>query len=132
MEDHCEAIWTVLQRGQPGETYNVGGDNQPINLTVIETLCDILDELRPASKHIPHRSLIQHVPDRPGHDRRYAMDISKIKRELGWQPKHSLDEGLVKTVSWYLEHPDWVEQIRSQGDYQSWIEKNYQKRGDFS
>ena len=132
VEDHCQAIWTVLKRGQPGETYNVGGDNQPINLTVIETLCDILDELRPTSKHIPHRSLIQHVPDRPGHDRRYAMDISKIKRELGWQPKHSLDEGLMKTVSWYLDHPDWVEQIRSQGDYQSWIEKNYQKRGDIS
>ena len=129
VEDHCEAIWLVLRNGQPGETFNIGGANQPANLTVVETICDILDELQPDSPFIPHRKLIQFVADRPGHDRRYAMDISKIRNTLGWQPRHDLREGLYLTVKWYLNHPEWVEAIRKRGDYQEWLRKNYQQRG---
>jgi dTDP-glucose 4,6-dehydratase len=129
VEDHCEAILAVLRRGEPGETYNIGGDNQPTNLAVVQTLCEILDELLPHSKHVPHASLMKYVTDRPGHDRRYAMDITKIKRELGWQPRKSLESGLVKTVKWYLDHPEWVEAIRQQSDYQHWLARNYEKRG---
>lgn len=128
VEDHCEAIQTVLHRGVPGETYNIGGGNQPTNLTIVQSLCDILDELRPDSPHAPHRELIKFVTDRPGHDRRYAMDIAKISRELDWRPRHSLESGLLKTVQWYLEHPEWVNAIRQQGDYQSWLSKNYALR----
>lgn len=128
--DHCEAIWTVLRNGKPGETYNVGGDNQPFNITVVETLCDILDELHPNSAYAPHKELVQSVKDRPGHDRRYAMDITKIHKELGWTPTHSLAEGLMKTVTWYLNNPEWIESIRSQEDYQNWMKKNYIKRGE--
>jgi dTDP-glucose 4,6-dehydratase len=130
VEDHCEAIWRVIEGGQPGETYNVGGNNQPANLTVVNTLCEILDELNPASAFVPHKSLIQFVADRPGHDRRYAMDITKIHTELGWQPRQSIESGLLKTVKWYLEHPAWVEAIRKHHDYQGWLEKNYTKRGE--
>jgi dTDP-glucose 4,6-dehydratase len=129
VEDHCEAIWQVIRSGRPGETYNIGGDNQPTNLAVVHTLCEILDEIRPDSPHRPHTSLIQYVADRPGHDRRYAMDITKIRRDLGWSPRRSLQDGLFHTVQWYLDHQDWVEKIRVQGDYQTWIEKNYAGRG---
>lgn len=128
VEDHCEAILTVLKRGQPGESYNVGGDNQPTNLTVVDTICDILDECVPASSHVPHASLKQHVTDRPGHDRRYDINIAKIQRELDWQPRQSLASGLLKTVEWYLNHPEWVEAIHTQQDYQSWLNKNYTQR----
>ncbi len=129
VEDHCEAILTILQKGRPGETYNIGGDNQPANLSVIRSICEILDRQRPESPHAPHASLIQHVVDRPGHDRRYAMDITKIASELGWQPRHSLDDGLEKTIAWYLSHPEWIEAIRQQQNYQGWLENNYGKRG---
>jgi len=128
VEDHCEAIWTVLKKGKVGETYNIGGGNQPVNLVVVETLCDILDQCAPDSPYAPHKSLIKFVTDRPGHDRRYAMDISKIRNELGWQPRQSLQTGLLKTVEWYLSHPDWIESIQKQTDYQQWLEKNYAKR----
>lgn len=128
VDDHCSAILAVLHRGISGETYNVGGDNQPANLQVIRTICEILDELLPASPHAPHSSLMHFVADRPGHDRRYAMDISKISSELGWKPRWSLHEGLLMTVQWYLSHPEWVEAIRKQQGYQQWIEKNYAKR----
>lgn len=130
VEDHCEAIRQVIRHGKPGETYTVGGGNQPTNLTVVRTLCEILDECLPNSTFTPHEKLIQFVTDRPGHDRRYAMDISKIERELEWHPLRSLQEGLLMTVEWYLEHQDWVNAIRKQGDYQSWIEKNYDERGE--
>jgi len=130
VEDHCEAIWTVICKGKPSETYNIGGDNQPANLTVITTLCDILDECLPRSPHIPHVSLMQSVPDRPGHDRRYAMDITKIRRELGWQPCQSLASGLLKTVEWYINHPEWVEVIQKQSDYKGWLQRNYDRRGE--
>ncbi|NLG71362.1 MAG: dTDP-glucose 4,6-dehydratase [Chloroflexi bacterium] len=128
VQDHCEAIWMVLRKGKVGETYNIGGDNQPTNLTVVQTICDILDEFVPDSPHTPHRSLIRYVTDRPGHDRRYAMDITKIRQELGWQPRHSMSEGLVKTVRWYLDNPEWVEAIRKQQDFQKWVSQNYGER----
>lgn len=130
VEDHCEAIWMVLRKGTLGESYNIGGNNQPANLTVIRTICDILDEFRPSSPHVPHQNLITFVTDRLGHDRRYAMDSGKISRELGWQPRQSLTTGLLKTVEWYLEHPEWIEAIRQQQDYQGWLVKNYEKRGE--
>lgn len=129
VEDHCEAIWLVIRKGKVGETYTVGGNNQPTNLLVVNTLCEILDEALPDSQYKPHESLIQFVADRPGHDRRYAMDITKIQRELGWRPRHSLAEGLLLTVEWYLSHQDWVQLIRSRGDYRTWMEKNYAQRG---
>ena len=130
VEDHCEAIWRVILDGEPGETYIVGGNNQPTNLSVVQELCEILDELRPASPYAPHRSLIRFVADRPGHDRRYAMDITKISRELGWQPHQSLKMGLLKTAKWYLERPDWLDAIRQQRDYQGWLQMNYASRGE--
>jgi dTDP-glucose 4,6-dehydratase len=128
--DHCDAILQVINSELPGETYIVGGNNQPTNLVVVNTLCEILDECVPNSPYKPHESLIQSVADRPGHDRRYAMDITKIKEDLGWQPRFSLSEGLMKTVEWYLKNQDWVEIIHNKGDYQNWIEKNYEGRGE--
>ena len=128
VEDHCDAIWTVLRKGAPGETYNIGGGNQPANLVVVGTLCEILDECLPGSPFVPHESLIRFVADRPGHDRRYAMDITKIRDELGWQPRQTLASGLLKTVEWYLAHPDWIEAIRQQQDFQGWMARNYDKR----
>lgn len=129
VEDHCEAIWHILQDGRLGETYNIGGDNQPPNLLVIRQICSILDELLPASAYAPHESLLSYVTDRPGHDRRYDMDIRKIHSELGWAPRESLGSGLQKTIEWYLGHPDWVQAISNRSDYQSWIHKNYTTRG---
>lgn len=129
VDDHCDAIWTVLRKGTPGETYNIGGNNQPTNLVVVQALCEILDELAPDSPYVPHEALIQYVADRPGHDRRYAMDISKIERELGWHPRQSLESGLLQTAQWYLDHPQWVDVIRKQTDYQTWLDRNYEQRG---
>jgi dTDP-glucose 4,6-dehydratase len=126
VEDHCEAIYRALKDGRPGETYNIGGGNQPSNLDIVRQICTLLDEFQPAGA--PHERLITHVPDRPGHDRRYAMDIRKIHRELGWSPRHDLTSGLRATVRWYLDHTDWVQAIRQQNDYQAWLHKNYQKR----
>jgi dTDP-glucose 4,6-dehydratase len=130
VEDHCEAIWLVVQQGKPGETYGIGGGNQPPNLVVVETLCEILDECRPGSPYAPHEQLITFVADRPGHDRRYAMDISKIRRDLGWQPCNDLTSGLMRTVEWYLGHPEWMDAIRKQQEYQGWLARNYAQRGD--
>ena len=124
--DHCEAIYKILTNGIVGETYNIGGNNQPSNLTIVETVCDLLDELKPQLES--RRSLIKFVADRPGHDRRYAMDISKIERELGWQPRHSLTDGLLATVQWILANPEWIAAIQKQFDYQSWLKKNYEAR----
>lgn len=128
VEDHCEAIWRIVSAGKVGETYNIGGNNQPPNIQIVNTICEILDELQPESPHTPHRQLIRYVTDRPGHDRRYAIDITKISSELGWQPQHNLTEGLLSTVKWYLEHPEWVDAIRQQQNYQQWVESNYAKR----
>lgn len=128
VEDHCEAIWQVLQNGQTGESYNVGGNNQPTNLEIVDAICDILDELKPESPYHPHAALKQFVADRPGHDRRYAMNINKISAELGWQPKYNLQDGLLKTIQWYLEHEDWIKAVRKQKEYQSWLDQNYTQR----
>jgi dTDP-glucose 4,6-dehydratase len=130
VEDHCEAIYKVLKEGRVGETYNIGGDNQPPNIDIVRTICKIMDERRPDSPHYPHESLISFVTDRPGHDRRYAMDIKKIGSELGWEPRQSLKTGLEKTVQWYLENQSWVEKIRKQQDYQHWMDRNYAARGE--
>ncbi len=125
VDDHCEAIHLILTHGRPGETYNIGGGNQPANLTIVQTLCDILDEVRPG---LAPRDLITFVPDRPGHDRRYELDIAKIRRDLGWSPRHSLAEGLLETVHWYLDHPEWIQSILQQPGYGSWLDKNYTHR----
>lgn len=130
VEDHCAAIIAVIERGKLGETYAVGGENQPTNLTVVHTLCDILDELQPNSPHTPHRQLVQFVADRPGHDRRYDINIQKIHRELNWSPRQDLSNGLLKTVKWYLENPQWIQAIRQQQAYQIWLEQNYQGRSN--
>lgn len=113
VKDHCRAIATVLQGGAVGETYNVGGRNERANLDVVKTICALLDELAPDSPHAPHEQLITFVTDRPGHDRRYAIDASKIERELGWTPEETFESGMEKTVRWYLENRDWCEGILS-------------------
>lgn len=130
VQDHCEAIWRVICNGEIGKTYNVGGNNQPPNLEIVRTICGIMDERVPDSLFKPHESLLQFVADRPGHDRRYDMDITKIGRELGWEPREWLESGLQKTVEWYLTNEEWVEVIQKQGEYQQWMDKNYQKRGE--
>lgn len=128
VEDHCEAIHLVLTKGSIGSTYNIGGENQPTNLTIVETICDILDEIDTESAHKPHRNLIQFVKDRPGHDRRYDMDTHKISTELGWRPRHTLTQGLLDTVQWYLSHPEWVSAIRQRQEYKGWMDANYKSR----
>ena len=129
VEDHCEAIWTIINKGEPGESYNIGGENQPPNIEIVKTICDIIDQSGASLPVIPCRDLITYVKDRPGHDRRYAMNIDKIKRELGWQPRHDLKSGLKKTVAWYMDNGDWLAAIQTKQDYQDWVDKNYQKRG---
>jgi dTDP-glucose 4,6-dehydratase len=123
VEDHCTAIATVLERGRVGQTYNVGGWNEKRNLDIVETICDLVDEMS-SREGLSRRSLITFVKDRPGHDRRYAMDASKIERELGWRPVETLETGLRKTVRWYLDHDDWVRDVTS-GSYRQWIETHY-------
>ncbi len=132
VEDHCDAIWQVTTRGRAGETYNVGGNNQPTNLEVIRQICAWVDELLPDSPFRPHDQLIQFVTDRPGHDRRYAMNIQKIHSELGWQPRQSLASGLKLTVEWYLNHPEWVSSVHNTPDYENWLQQNYAQRGEKS
>ncbi|MEX0387373.1 dTDP-glucose 4,6-dehydratase [Spiribacter onubensis] len=153
VEDHAEALWTVLQHGQIGRTYNIGGDAERTNLQVVEAICGILAELWPAGpasddagaadrarasaseavsrddadRANPYRALIQSVADRPGHDRRYAIDSTRIQHELGWRPAHSFEQGLRETVQWYLDHPEWVARVQS-GAYREWMEVNYARR----
>ena len=117
VEDHCRAIRLVLERGRPGEVYNIGGDCQRTNLQVVKAICAAVDRLRPDLPHGPAERLITYVTDRPGHDRRYAIDAGKIERELGWRPQENFESGLERTVAWYLENPQWVERISS-GVYQ--------------
>ncbi|NDJ19589.1 dTDP-glucose 4,6-dehydratase [Myxacorys almedinensis] len=123
VSDHCDAIERVLRHSLVGETYNIGGRNELTNLAVVEQICSILDDLAP-KPNFNHSSLITFIQDRPGHDRRYAIDCSKIQRDLGWQPAESFESGLLKTVQWYLANARWIEQVRS-GAYQSWITQNY-------
>ncbi len=120
--DHCDALMRILEAGRPGETYNIGGKNEVKNIDVVQTVCAILDELRPRER--PYAQQITFVTDRPGHDRRYAIDPRKIERELGWTPAETFDTGLRRTVRWYLDHPGWVARVRD-GSYREWIEKNY-------
>jgi len=124
VEDHCEAIGEVLDKGRVGETYNIGGHCEKSNLEMVKTICAILDELCPESPYAPHDSLITFVKDRPGHDRRYAIDSSRIGQELGWTPKESLETGLRKTIEWYLSHKEWVKDVKT-GAYQDWLAKQY-------
>jgi dTDP-glucose 4,6-dehydratase len=127
VEDHCAAIRTVLEKGRVGETYHIGGNSERRNLDVVTAICDMVDEMHPDAGLAPRRNLVTFVDDRPGHDRRYAMDASKIARELDWRPAEGFESGLRKTVRWYLDHPEWVEGVRS-GAYLDWIKQNYTER----
>jgi dTDP-glucose 4,6-dehydratase len=122
--DHCSAIREVLAKGKLGETYNIGGWNEKANIDVVKTICQILDELKPRADKKSYAEQITFVKDRPGHDRRYAIDASKINRELGWKPKETFDSGIKKTVQWYLDNPAWAEGIVS-GSYRDWLKKQY-------
>jgi len=122
--DHCTAIREVLKGGRPGETYNIGGWNEKTNLDVIHTVCAILDELQPAANGQPYAALISYVTDRPGHDRRYAIDARKIERELGWKPQETFASGIRKTVRWYLDNAAWIQNITS-GAYRDWVAQQY-------
>ena len=124
--DHCAAIREVLKGGRLGETYNIGGWNEKTNLDVVNTVCAILDEQKPAADGKPYASLITYVKDRPGHDRRYAIDARKIERELGWKPKETFETGIRKTVRWYLDNAGWVQDVAS-GAYRDWVAKQYGK-----
>jgi dTDP-glucose 4,6-dehydratase len=127
VEDHARALHTVVTHGVVGETYNIGGHNEKRNLEVVETLCDLLDEMAP-KLHGSYRDQITFVTDRPGHDRRYAIDAGKMARELGWQPQETFTSGLRKTVRWYLDNSEWVEQVKS-GAYRAWIDSHYSVAG---
>ena len=122
--DHCEAIRRVLAKGKVGETYNIGGSSELKNLDLVHTICAVLDELRPNDPVVPHHNLIKFVTDRPGHDRRYAMDTHKIEQELGWKPRETFATGIRKTVQWYLDNEAWVESVTS-GSYRQWMAKQY-------
>ncbi len=124
VKDHCSAIRRVLAAGRPGETYNVGGWNEKPNIDIVRTVCALLDELRPRADGQPYAQQITYVKDRPGHDRRYAIDARKIERELGWKPQETFETGIRKTVRWYLDHPDWVAQVQS-GAYRDWVATHY-------
>jgi dTDP-glucose 4,6-dehydratase len=126
VKDHCSAIREVLARGRVGETYNIGGWNEKPNIEIVQTVCALLDELRPRPDGKPYREQITYVKDRPGHDRRYAIDARKIERELGWKPAETFETGIRKTVQWYLDNPDWVANVQN-GSYRDWIGKQYGK-----
>jgi dTDP-glucose 4,6-dehydratase len=128
VKDHCSAIRRVLEEGRIGEVYNVGGWNEKANLEIVHTICALLDELRPRADAKSYRGQITFVADRPGHDRRYAIDAGKIERELGWKPVETFDTGIRKTVQWYLDNQGWVANVQS-GSYRQWVEKNYAERG---
>ncbi|MEO6028365.1 MAG: GDP-mannose 4,6-dehydratase, partial [Candidatus Binatia bacterium] len=129
--DHCAALRTILHAGRLGETYNVGGNNELSNLSIVRLVCRLLDERSPATAEQAggtHEKLIRFVTDRPGHDRRYAINAGKILRELGWQPAETLESGLRATVDWYLDHQEWVANVQS-GAYRDWIDLQYKERG---
>ncbi len=127
VEDHVKALMLVLTKGKVGETYNIGGNNEKKNIDVVENICKVMDGFFP--ENTPYKSLIEFVQDRPGHDYRYAIDSSKIQKELGWAPEETFETGIQKTINWYLKNTEWVDQIQS-AQHQEWIQKNYEKRGN--
>ena len=124
VEDHCEAIYEVLTRGRVGETYNIGGRSERNNRFIVDSICEILDAIKPRTDGKSYKEQIRFVTDRLGHDFRYAIDCTKIEKELGWEPKHTFEEGLKETIQWYLEHSEWVQNIQN-GSYRQWIDQNY-------
>lgn len=128
VEDHCAAIYQILKNGKEGETYCIGGDNQPTNLEIVLTICEILDEKLPKKEGAAHKDQIKYVADRPGHDFRYDINTTKIEQELGWKPSHTLRKGLEDTVDWYLSHPDWVDSVLQKDDFSGWLTANYHER----
>ena len=124
VKDHCDAIRRVLDQGRVGEVYNIGGRCEKNNLEVVQSICSSLDEMYPQSAFKPHASLISFVKDRPGHDRRYAIDCKKINQELGWSPTETFESGLKKTIEWYMSNSDWIASVRS-GAYRQWIDSHY-------
>ena len=126
VEDHCQAIWEILNKGKTGETYNIGGENEWKNIKLVNFLCEKIGWMQGKDKDY-YKRLITFVKDRPGHDRRYAINCDKIKNELGWKPQNNFEEGLDRTIKWYMSHQDWVDKVRS-GEYMNWLEKNYESR----
>jgi dTDP-glucose 4,6-dehydratase len=124
VKDHCSAIWTIMKSGTRGETYNIGGNCEMENTAVVKMVCQMLDDQLPKADGKPRKELISFVKDRPGHDRRYAIDCTKLTETLGWTPEESFESGLRKTIQWYMDHRDWVERVKS-GEYQSWISQHY-------
>ena len=124
VEDHCTAIRKILDKGIPGETYNIGGNNEKTNIQIVNKICEILDDLKPSCKKDSYKELITHTKDRPGHDRRYSVDSSKIEKELGWIPHENFESGIRKTIEWYLENTDWLKELMSE-EYSNWLESHY-------
>jgi dTDP-glucose 4,6-dehydratase len=131
VKDHCEALCQVLENGCEGNVYNIGGCCEKTNIDVVETICRVLDKTLAASPNVPHSSLIQFVKDRPGHDRRYAINTSKIEKELSWSPKETFESGIKKTIQWYLQNPDWVKSVQT-GAYRDWIKHHYENQSNIS
>ena len=126
VRDHCTAIWAIMKNGKRGETYNIGGNNEMANIRIVEIVCDLIDDLPAMTGKPPRAKLITYVKDRPGHDRRYAIDSTKLKEDLGWIPEESFQTGIEKTLAWYLDNESWVDRVRS-GAYQDWIREHYEK-----
>ncbi len=124
VRDHCTAVWTIMKNGKTGETYNIGGDSEMENIVIVEMICDILDHISKLSDNKSRRELITFVKDRPGHDRRYAIDFTKLNKELEWSPEASLETGIRDTIQWYMKNQEWVERVKS-GEYQQWIKTHY-------
>ncbi len=124
VRDHCTAIWTIMKNGKTGETHNIGGDSEMENIAIVKMICDVLDEINKLSDGRSRRDLITFVKDRPGHDRRYAIDFTKLNEELSWYPEASLETGIRDTIQWYMENQEWVERIKS-GEYRSWMKEQY-------
>ncbi|MGD8713310.1 MAG: dTDP-glucose 4,6-dehydratase, partial [Desulfobacterales bacterium] len=126
VDDHCRAVWEIMKRGKRGQTYNIGGRCEIANINTVKMICDVLDEMTPRATKSSRQDLITFVKDRPGHDLRYAIDCSKLEKEMGWTPLESFETGLRKTIQWYLDNPKWLQRVKS-GDYREWIRQHYQE-----